>query len=96
MNSHNKFDANDPMDEYLRQGLKNWAAKQKTPLNARARLLLVASSVGQYPEALPYQQHQQRDVYLPVMPFAGRAFDPINHAWLWVQHLTLNPVRNLI
>ncbi len=32
------------MDRYLQQVLKNWANQQQPPANARARLLLMASS----------------------------------------------------
>lgn len=90
MKTHNRFDPQDPMDNYIRGGLKNWAAKQQPPANIRARLLLVASATGQQSETA---QTQPEVIPLPYVSPAGRAFDPLNNAWLWIQHFSMSPMR---
>lgn len=96
MNSREDYHLNDAVDRYLRQGLKNWASEQQTPETVKARLLLIAAAGGLPADDLPASsnQHGLRDISKK-SDYSRRdmAADPFNHTWLWVQHLTLFPLR---
>lgn len=91
----------DSNDVYIRQALKNWAAKQKPPVSGRGRLLLLATSPNdlkikdRFNQKLLNRYRNGHDIplafsYSP----AERKFEPISQTRLWLLHVS--PFRNMV
>lgn len=94
MNSHNEYPGNNALDGYLRRGLKSWAFKHQPPETSKARLLLIAAGGGLAMDELPEWPNGLINLSnkKEFSPF-NVSGDPVNSAWLWVQHLTIVPLR---
>jgi hypothetical protein len=81
------------MDRYLGQVLKNWAAQEQAPRQARSRLLLLASARF-YPQAEPAQLDYEEnyslthDFYSPIDSEFAHSLDQI-----WAFHLRISGLR---
>ncbi len=81
------------MDRYLGQVLKNWAAQEQAPRQARSRLLLLASARF-YPQAETAQVVNEenftmtQDFYSPHNPEFAHSLDQI-----WAFHLRISGLR---
>lgn len=81
------------MDRYLGQVLKNWAAQEQAPRQARSRVLLLASARF-YPQANPVQVDYEenfslaQDFYSPHNPEFAHSLDQI-----WALHLRISGLR---
>ena len=84
----------DIVDIYLRQSLKNWVSEQRTPSNARARLLLVAAS-GQWEHPAVESNDQAQDASITKPVPVDQAMEIYNLPWIWVAHVSLTPIRNV-
>lgn len=90
------FDMHDPIDAYICQGMKNWAAQHHPPANGRARLLLSATSPAT-PRRCPLREETnwllrwlQRDASI-----ADQAIELYNLPWLWAVHMAFAPLRRV-
>lgn len=95
MKDHNSDNNNDPMDNYIRQEIKNWAAQETPPAHVRTRILLVAAS----PLSQQVRSSSQEDMYRRIIPLASefslpnQVMDPFKQSWLLVLHPSLIPHR---
>jgi hypothetical protein len=94
---------NDPMDRYIGQSLKNWAAQQQPPANLRARILFGVAS-----KPAPSEPHKQPEQFLSRSDHDGhfeplasnrspseRMIAPFSQPTLWPLHVALFPFRAL-
>jgi hypothetical protein len=97
MRDHNTDNLNDPMDAYIRQGLKNWAAEEPPPTHVRTRILLVAAS--------PLSQQEPRnsgvDEFGNLKTLFSENFPPdarldaFKQPWFLAFHSSLSVMRHL-
>lgn len=93
----------DPMDRYIGQSLKNWAARKRPPANGRARLLYIAASPSTTPEPVIQNKlvltRADRDGHF--VPLASnrspaeRMIGPFSQPRLWPLHVALFPLKAL-
>ena len=87
---------NDIFDVYIRQNLKNWAAKQQPRAYGRSHLLLRASAQYVSRRLAPTARAKREDYYIPDhYPQAEWVFEPISQTRLLLLHLISYPLRNL-
>jgi hypothetical protein len=84
----------DAVDIYLRQSLKNWASEQRTPANARARLLLVAAS-GQWEHPSAKSKDQAQGLPVAESSPVDQAMEIHNMPWVWLAQISLTPIRGI-
>lgn len=92
---------NDLTDAYIQHSLKNWAALQQPPANARARLLLVASAAVSHLDSR-LARADGNGHFVPLAsnrPPAERCIKPFNESFmqnkLWPLHMALIPFRSM-
>ena len=97
MRDLNTNKTNDPMDAYIRQGLKNWAAQQPPPAHVRTRILLVAASPlsQQEPRLSGVDEFGHLKAMFSDGFSSGARFDPFKQPWLLAFHSSLSPMRHL-
>lgn len=89
-------DINDPMEDIIRRGLKNWAAQIHPPDNGRARLLLVAASPAyQQDQSLGAEQSEKISSAASGPAILDSVFQSQSQTWFWILHMTLTPARHL-
>ena len=97
MRDHNTDHINDPMDAYIRRGLKNWAAEEPPPAHVRTRILLVAAS----PLSQQEPRHSGVDEFGNIKTLFSEnfspdaRFDPFKQPWFLAFHSSLSPMRHL-
>lgn len=86
---------NDAVDVYIRQGLKNWAARQQPPANGRARLLLKAASLAIILEQLQPREKIDARFMHPALArsLSDQIVDPISQSMFWSLQVTFMPMR---
>lgn len=86
---------NDAVDVYIRQGLKNWAARKQPPASGRARLLLKAASLASiFEQPQPREKINARFIH-PALArsLSGQIVDPIGQTMVWSLQVTFMPMR---
>ncbi len=90
-------DEDDAVDRIVAQGLKNWTAGHRPPEKGRAALLFRAAVTPTAGWPLPGGWNEK---YLESAREHGsdvdRSSEGFYPSWLWVVHLTLAPMRNVI
>lgn len=82
------------MDIFIKRELKNWSTRHQPPTNGKARLLMVANlDCGPSEAHHPKVRFKERPSWLSMDLRVENPGEPINHAWLWIMHLALNPIR---
>ena len=91
----------DSNDIFIRQALKNWAAKHNPPASGRGRLLLLATSRNNLKmkdrinkKILDIHQNGYEIPLAPSYSPAERNFEPISQTRLWLLHVS--PLRNMV
>jgi hypothetical protein len=92
----------DPMDRYIGQSLKNWAASQPLPAKGRKNLLWIASGAApQRPLKVNKSVLSRSDRDGHFVPLASsrspadRMIGPLSQPRLWALHVALFPFRAL-
>jgi len=87
---------NDLSDEYIRQSLKNWAARHTPPSAERAHLLLMASSYQNSRQEAPLSRKERYEYIAPLRHEClktERSLESITQTRIWWFFNT--PLRNM-
>ncbi len=81
----------DAIDIYIRQALKNWAARQHPASNGRARLLLMAALPASQQAKSPNKTNAVKYAHRPLNVSADQVVKQYYMSWMWVIHTTYAP-----
>lgn len=93
MNKPDNEHKNDPLDSFIKNEMRNWSAKQSSPSNGRARLLLLAASPQSIQDKALEGLYRKNSVV--DQGLSDLEIDPFNHPWMWVLSLSSNTIRHL-
>lgn|GEM_PF-2570047 len=88
---------NDVRDSYIRQSLKNWAARHQLPANGRSRLIWSVATGRTEPHRKQRSARSNvRDGFLyRTNPNPYWDYEPFSYTRLWMLHMTLTTLLHL-